>query len=105
MMQIIGCTYCKKESMLAIEFRFLSQVFHCIHCKETKDDEWVYHFCNIDCFTKWFEENEITQKGVPCKDCGSYRLQGECKRCGGSGKVLKTNTNFKTLGGSDEHSN
>jgi len=97
MIQEIGCTLCNKTGMLPISFKFLSEANNCGKCKQTHTVEWRYYFCSTECFIKWFEDNEIAEKGFPCQSCQGSEDNKKCKRCKGKGRVSETKTNFKKV--------
>jgi RecJ-like exonuclease len=77
---------------LSVSFKFTAQTECCDKCHKTSDDSAEFFFCNLKCFSKWFET--VEKRGVPCWDCHTtgfaygFKVNGKCSLCNGK-KYLK----------------
>jgi hypothetical protein len=101
MMQTIYCYRCHKGGLHEVHFNFMYQQRSCGTCHHTNLDEWQYWFCTADCLCAWLKENEVEQKGIPCRSCANHRSgeptgfangfeqNGVCKICEGKLRVMR----------------
>jgi len=92
MLRVIGCTQCGNQDNLCIEFKFTVESKSCSECHNIQSNVWSFHFCNIACFTKWFDE--VKEKGISCQDCRGtgnqfgFKANGICTVCKGKKFVI-----------------
>lgn len=93
MLKIISCNQCRKQENLTISFKFEYCLKSCKSCYHSKDFHWNYYFCNLECFLKWFRENQIEEQGFPCQQCRStgfaygFEENGICEICCGTKRI------------------
>jgi hypothetical protein len=92
MLTVIGCDHCGNESNLNVSFTFTAQSECCEKCHHLRSTSKTFHFCDIECFTLWFDKVKGT--GIPCWDCrgtgfsSGFESNGICTLCDGK-KYLK----------------
>lgn len=98
MLRTIHCDACNKSGMFDIHFKFMLESRLCEKCHHHSGTDWDYYFCNIACLMNWLKNNEIADKGFPCRDCCDmkgvstgfrygFESNGTCDTCKGTMRV------------------
>ena len=110
MIQTVECANCKTYSFPAnspthqINLEFTSAMKSCECCNHNSVNKWQYSFCDLKCFSQWLNENDVLEKGFPCRACLScmnddeeptgwaYGIEsnGTCKICDGTKRIKGT---------------
>lgn len=104
MMTVIGCSQCKKQSNLSIEFKFTARIDCCKECHNTRESQCSFFFCDLKCFLEWFRGIEEDGLQIPCWEChgtgymAGFEQNGTCRLC----KGLKVVMGCEMLGFSNE---
>ena len=107
MMQLVRCAQCNKTGLFELQLKFNYWRVACEHCHDSKEYDWLYHFCNISCMFTWLEQNEIASKGFPCRDCHGtgfaygFESNGTCKICEGNKRIKERLSLFAQSGHKD----
>jgi hypothetical protein len=81
------CEQCKSESGLNVSFGFTAQSECCEKCHHLRSISKTFVFCNLKCFSDWFEK--IQKTGIPCWGCNTtgfdygFESNGVCILCNG----------------------
>ncbi len=99
MMHIIHCNNCDKSGLFKFTLKYEFTRSHCEKCNHMDRETWEYYFCNQDCMFQWLKDNEIEEKGLPCRRCidwdtniptgwdGGIERNGICTHCNGIKRV------------------
>jgi hypothetical protein len=98
MMIVIRCDQCSEPSALKLTFSYTYASKTCDHCSNTHRSTWTFNFCDQECFIKWYSENKVKTKGIPCRSCRTlegvatgwefgFESNGPCTACNGKKRV------------------